>query len=146
MSRLPVLVSAEVQVLLSNAAQVTLGFCVLYDRFAAAPTVEAALTVWRERGDMGGRWYAHTARQMTGRIAQSPRRGARRRAAMLDDDGPDGGPGGERAPRATPSLATVPARRGEQRRGGGGDARAARGRHGAHAPVPQRVQARRGGS
>ena len=110
-SRLPVLVSAEVQVLLSNAAQVTLGFCVLYDRLAAAPTVEAALTAWRERGDMGGKWYAHTARQMTGRTLKSLGVALADVRAMLDDDGPDGGPGGERAPQGDAEpLATVPAR------------------------------------
>lgn len=111
--RLAVLNNAEVQVLLSNAAQVTLGFCVLYDRLAAAPTADDALTAWRERGDMGGKWYAHTARQMTGRTLKSLGVALPDVRRMLDDDGPDGGPGGgERAPQSeqVDSLATVPAR------------------------------------
>lgn len=111
--RLAVLNNAEVQVLLSNAAQVTLGFCVLYDRLAAAPTADDALTAWRERGDMGGKWYAHTARQMTGRTLKSLGVALPDVRRMLDDDGPDGGPGGgERAPQSeqVDSLASVPAR------------------------------------
>jgi len=112
-SRLAVLTGTEVQALLSNAAQVPRGFCDLYDRLAAAPTVEAALTAWRERGDMGGKWFAHTARQMTGRTLKSLGVALADVRAMLDDDGPDGGPGGgERAPQGeqVDSLATVPAR------------------------------------
>lgn len=112
-ARLAVLTSTEVQALLSNAAQVPRGFCDLYDRLAAAPTVEAALTAWRERGDMGGKWFAHTARQMTGRTLKSLGVALADVRAMLDDDGPDGGPGGgERAPQGeqVDSLATVPAR------------------------------------
>ena len=112
-SRLAVLTGTEVQALLSNAAQVPRGFCDLYYRLAAAPTVEAALTAWRERGDMGGKWFAHTARQMTGRTLTSLGVALADVRAMLDDDGPDGGPGGgERAPQGeqVDSLATVPAR------------------------------------
>lgn len=112
-ARLAVLTGTEVQALLSNAAQVTLGFCVLYDRLASAPTVDDALTAWRERGDMGGKWFAHTARQMTGRTLKSLGVALADVRAMLDDDGPDGGPGGgERAPQGeqVDSLATVPAR------------------------------------
>lgn len=112
-ARLAVLVGSEVQVLLSNAAQVTLGFCVLYDRLASAPTADDALTAWRERGDMGGKWFAHTARQMTGRTLKSLGVALADVRAMLDDDGPDGGPGGgERAPQGeqVDSLATAPAR------------------------------------
>jgi hypothetical protein len=111
-ARLAVLVGSEVQVLLSNAAQVTLGFCVLYDRLASAPTVDAALTAWRERGDMGGKWFAHTARQMTGRTLKSLGVALADVRAMLDDDGPDGGPGGgERVTQGDAEpLATVPAR------------------------------------
>ena len=112
-ARLAVLTGTEVQALLSNAAQVPRGFCDLYDRLAAAPTVEAALTAWRERGDMGGKWFAHTARQMTGRTLKSLGVALADVRAMLDDDGPDGGPGGgERAPQGeqVDSLATVPAR------------------------------------
>jgi hypothetical protein len=111
-ARLAVLVGSEVQVLLSNAAQVTLGFCVLYDRLAAAPTVDDALTAWRERGDMGGKWYAHTARQMAGRTLKSLGVALADVRAMLDDGGPDGGPGGgERAPQGDAEpLATAPAR------------------------------------
>jgi hypothetical protein len=111
-ARLAVLVGSEVQVLLSNAAQVTLGFCVLYDRLASAPTADDALAAWRERGDMGGKWYAHTARQMAGRTLKSLGVALADVRAMLDDDGPDGGPGGgERAPQGDAEpLATVPAR------------------------------------
>jgi hypothetical protein len=112
-SRLPVLASTEVQVLLSNAADVPRDFCTLYDRLAAAPTPDDALTAWRERGDMGGKWYAHTARQMTGRTLKSLGVALADVRAMLDDDGPDGGPGGgERAPQGeqVDSLSTVPAR------------------------------------
>lgn len=111
-SRLPVLVNAEVQALLSNAADVPRDFCALYDRLAAAPTVDDALTAWRERGDMGGKWFAHTARQMAGRTLKSLGVALADVRAMLDDDGPDGGPGGgERAPQGDAEpLATVPAR------------------------------------
>ncbi len=112
-SRLAVLINAEVQTLLSNAARVPRDFCDLYDRLAAAPTVDATLTAWRERGDMGGKWFAHTARQMTGRTLKSLGVALADVRAMLDDDGPDGGPGGgERAPQGeqVDSLATVPAR------------------------------------
>ncbi len=111
-SRLPVLVNAEVQALLSNAADVPRDFCALYDRLASAPTVDDALTAWRERGDMGGKWFAHTARQMTGRTLKSLGVALADVRAMLDDDGPDGGPGGgERAPQGDAEpLATMPAR------------------------------------
>ena len=111
-SRLAVLINAEVQTLLSNAARVPRDFCDLYDRLAAAPTKDDALTAWRERGDMGGKWYAHTARQMTGRTLKSLGLSRDEIARLLDDDGPDGGPGGgERAPQGDAEpLATVPAR------------------------------------
>jgi len=111
-ARLAVLNASEVQTLLVNAAHVTLGFCVLYDRLAAAPTPDDALTAWRERGDMGGKWYAHTARQMTGRTLKSLGVALADVRAMLDDDGPDGGPGGgERVTQGDAEpLATVPAR------------------------------------
>jgi hypothetical protein len=112
-SRLPVLVNAEIQALLSNAADVPRDFCALYDRLAAAPTVDAALTAWRERGDMGAKWYAHTARQMAGRTLKSLGVALADVRAMLDDDGPDGGPGGgERVTQGeqVDSLSTVPAR------------------------------------
>lgn len=112
-ARLAVLINAEVQALLSNASSVPRDFCDLYDRLAAAPTKDDALTAWRERGDMGGKWYAHTARQMTGRTLKSLGVALADVRAMLDDDGPDGGPGGgERAPQGeqVDSLATVPAR------------------------------------
>ena len=62
---------------------------------------------------MGGKWFAHTARQMTGRTLKSLGVALADVRAMLDDDGPDGGPGGgERAPQGeqVDSLATVPAR------------------------------------
>lgn len=110
-ARLAVLVGSEVQVLLSNAAQVTLGFCVLYDRLASAPTKDDALTAWRERGDMGAKWYAHTARQMTARTLKGFNL-SRDEIVRLLDDGPDGGPGGgERAPQGDAEpLATVPSR------------------------------------
>jgi hypothetical protein len=111
-SRLPVLVNAEVQALLSNAADVPRDFCALYDRLAAAPTVDDALTAWRERGDMGGKWFAHTARQMTARALKSFNLSRDEIVRMLDDDGPDGGPsGGERVTQGDAEpLATVPAR------------------------------------
>ena len=112
-ARLAVLTGTEVQTLLSNAARVPRDFCDLYDRLAAAPTVDDALTAWRERGDMGGKWFAHTARQMTGRTLKSLGVALADVRAMLDDDGPDGGPGGgERAPQGeqVDSLATAPAR------------------------------------
>jgi hypothetical protein len=111
-ARLAVLNASEVQTLLVNAAQATRDFCVLYDRLAAAPTVDDALTAWRERGDMGAKWYAHTARQMAGRTLKSLGVALADVRAMLDDDGPDGGPGGgERAPQGDAEpLATAPAR------------------------------------
>jgi len=112
-ARLAVLNASEVQTLLVNAAQATRDFCALYDRLAAAPTVDDALTAWRERGDMGGKWFAHTARQMAGRTLKSLGVALADVRAMLDDDGPDGGPGGgERAPQGeqVEPLATVPAR------------------------------------
>jgi hypothetical protein len=111
-ARLAVLNASEVQTLLVNAAQATRDFCALYDRLASAPTVDAALTAWRERGDMGGKWFAHTARQMTGRTLKSLGVALADVRAMLDDDGPDGGPGGgERVTQGDAEpLATVPAR------------------------------------
>jgi hypothetical protein len=111
-ARLAVLNASEVQTLLVNAAQATRDFCALYDRLASAPTVDDALTAWRERGDMGAKWYAHTARQMTGRTLKSLGVALADVRAMLDDDGPDGGPGGgERVTQGDAEpLATVPAR------------------------------------
>jgi hypothetical protein len=110
-ARLAVLNASEVQTLLVNAAQATRDFCALYDRLASAPTVDDALTAWRERGDMGAKWYAHTARQMTGRTLKSLGVALADVRAMLDD-GPDGGPGGgERVTQGDAEpLATVPAR------------------------------------
>lgn len=113
-ARLAVLSATEVQTLLANAAQATRDFCELYDRLASAPTADDALTAWRSRGDMGGKWHAHTARQMTARALKSFSLSRDEIVRMLDDDGPDGGPGGgervtEPSTEPTAPLSTVPA-------------------------------------
>ena len=109
-ARLAVLSATEVQTLLANAAQATRDFCELYDRLVSAPTVDDALTAWRSRGDMGGKWHAHTARQMTARALKSFSLSRDEIVRLLDDDGPDGGPGGgERVTEPTAPLSTVPA-------------------------------------